>query len=181
MTAQNRFLFGCAPPIPCSNDFVNPRMYIHAHEKSSCGKRAHNDVSILLAWLAMHHSEEGNRQLCFWNETSGRIQPCTQEVGETGDGEVKGRGLNNRTDLPSNEFYKQYPCFKKKKKNTHKKEKTKNAKEAVIPQRTLKDRAWALPSCSHKEHLLCARHWGFKGPPDIIKGECRERDCALYI
>ena len=71
--------------------------------------------------------------------------------------------------------------FQKKKKNTHKKEKTKNAKEAVIPQRTLKDRAWALPSCSHKEHLLCARHWGFKGPPDIIKGECRERDCALYI
>lgn len=41
----------------------------------------------------MHHSEEGNRQLCFWSETSGRIQPCTQEVGETGDGEVKGRGL----------------------------------------------------------------------------------------
>lgn len=31
MTAQNRFLFGCAPPIPCSNNFVNPRMYIHAH------------------------------------------------------------------------------------------------------------------------------------------------------
>lgn len=44
------------------------------------------------------------------------------------------------------------------------KEKTKNAKEAVTPQRTLKDRAWAPAFLlTHKEHLLCAKHWGLKG------------------
>lgn len=122
-------------------------------------KRAHNDVSILLTWLVMHHSKEGDRQLCFWNETSGRIQPCTQEVGWAGDREVKGRGLNHRTDLQCNEFCKQYPwCFQKKK-TTHKKEKTKNAEEAVTPQRTLKDRAWALPS-AHTRAPFVFKHWG---------------------
>lgn len=30
------------------------------------------------------------------SETSGRIKQCTEEANETVDGEMKGRGLNNR-------------------------------------------------------------------------------------
>ena len=56
----------------------------------------------------------------------------------------------------------------------HNKEKTgckrKNAKEAMILQRTLKDGAWALPHRSHKEHLLCSRHLGVQSATRYNQG-----------
>lgn len=58
----------------------------------------------------MHNNEEEKGQLCFGNETSGKIKEYTEEANDTGDGEMKGCGLNNGTDFQWNDYYReQYP------------------------------------------------------------------------
>lgn len=48
--------------------------------------------------MAMHNNE-GKTAVFLESETSGRIKQGTEEANKIGDGEMKGCGLNNRTDL----------------------------------------------------------------------------------
>lgn len=56
----------------------------------------------------------------------------------------------------------------------------KNAKEAIVPQRMIKDGVWVLPHSplTQRAPFVWQTLGRLKAPSDIINGECRDRGYA---